>query len=252
MLKAIVPMVLTFNEESNLARCLDSLAWATRVLVVDSGSSDSTLDIARSYSNVEIVVRAFDHHAQQWNFALDAVGGAADWVMALDADYVVTAELKDEISQLQPAATVSGFRIGFDYFELGTKLRKSLYPPLIVLFRTTRGRYLQHGHRMVLDLDGKCGDLRSRLRHDDRKSMDRWIASQRKYARLEADRLEQLGWFECRWRDRLRKMIVIAPWAVPAFCFVALGLWRDGRAGWQYVKGRAIAEYLISRELMRG
>ena len=86
----IVPLILTFNEESNLARVLSKLDWAKVVVVIDSYSSDRTQAIAESFQNVSFHQREFDCHANQWNMGLETAGRLGNWVLALDSDYVLS------------------------------------------------------------------------------------------------------------------------------------------------------------------
>src|SRR4029079_8546941 len=97
MLGIITPLILTYNEAPNIGRTLERLSWARDIVVVDSFSDDETLDIARSFSNVRVYQRRFDGHEQQWNFGLQETGIETDWVLALDADYVLTDELVNEL-----------------------------------------------------------------------------------------------------------------------------------------------------------
>jgi len=250
-LDAITPIVLTYNEASNIGRTLEGLRWARQVLIVDSGSEDATLDIAAQFPNAQVVRRPFDSHASQWNFAKSHALVETEWVLALDADYVVPKELVDEMAAIAADSQTVGYEVAFRYVIAGNPLRASLYPPLVVLFRRPHGTYREHGHRMVLDIAGTIGKLRSPIDHDDRKEHDRWYRSQERYAALEARRLRATPMSELRKRDLVRRAIVLAPWLVPLYCIVVLGLWRDGRAGWRYVRERAIAEWLIARELLR-
>ena len=253
MLAEIAPIILTYNEEANIGRTLDALQWASEVLVLDSGSSDATIRIAGAYPNVRVCARPFDHHAEQWNHALVECDVRQEWVLALDADYVLPPELVAELAALRPTDDVSGYEIGFRYLIDGVALGASLYPPLVVLFRRPRARYVRHGHRMVLRLDaGHVVRLRHAIAHDDRKPYERWLASQRRYAVLEAERLRSLTVKSMRKRDWVRRAVVLAPWLVPLYCLVVLGLWRHGRAGWRYIHERTVAELLIARELIRG
>src|SRR4051812_32909684 len=91
----ITPVILTFNETANIRRVLEHLTWARRIVVVDSGSTDDTLAIARSFPNVAVFERPFDSHANQWNYALSL--SETDWCLSLDADYVVSPALASEI-----------------------------------------------------------------------------------------------------------------------------------------------------------
>ncbi|MGD9585096.1 MAG: hypothetical protein AB7V26_15710, partial [Lysobacterales bacterium] len=94
-------------------------------------------------------------------------------------------------------------------------------------------------------------DLHAPMLHDDRKPRARFVANQHKYARLEAAWLKRQRFADLRWADRVRRLIVIAPWLAPLMAYTLRGVWRDGRAGLKYVGERALAETLIARELLR-
>ncbi len=126
MLDRITPLILTSNEAPNIARMLDRLTWAKRVVVVDSHSDDETEAIARRYPNVDFVKRPFDTHADQWNFGLRETGIDTDWVLALDADYVPTPEFVDQLRELAPAPDVDGYSARFRYCIDGVPLRGGL------------------------------------------------------------------------------------------------------------------------------
>ncbi len=111
-LATVTPMILTFNEEANIRRTLESVRWARQVVVIDSFSTDKTLSIANEFSNVVIFQRRFDHFAEQCNFGLTKI--LTEWVLSMDADYQCTQSLQDEISGLQESS-FRGFRIGFIY-----------------------------------------------------------------------------------------------------------------------------------------
>ena len=138
MLNEITPLILTFNEEENIVRTLSRLAWARDIVVLDSGSTDRTAEIANSYPNVRLFVRPFDNHANQWNYGLQETAIRTCWVLALDADYQVCESVVDELRSLQPAADVCAYRARFVYCVGGMPLRGSLYPPVTVLFRKNR------------------------------------------------------------------------------------------------------------------
>src|SRR6185295_6822458 len=110
MLDQITPLILTYNEAPNIARSLAALSWAKDIVVVDSFSDDNTIEIAHSFPNVRVFQRAFDCHRNQWEFGLKETGISTAWVLALDADYVLSDELVAEIAQLTPGAQIAGFR----------------------------------------------------------------------------------------------------------------------------------------------
>ena len=248
-LSAITPFVLTLDEEPNIGRVLDRLRWARRVLVVDSGSGDRTVEIARSYPNVEVRPRAFDSHAGQSNYALAAVD--TPWAMALDADYLVPPALVDEIATLPAEPPESGFFVPFEYVVLGRKLRASLYPPRQVLFRRELAVFEQDGHTQRVRVTGETGSLRTSILHDDRKSLGRWLRNQATYAEREAAKLAGSPMRALGWPDRLRATMVLGPPAVALYCLFGRGLVLDGTAGLYYTAQRTVAEGILALELMK-
>lgn len=89
--------MIAMNEEANLSRTLESVRWADEIILVDSGSSDRTLEIAHSFG-AKTTYHAFGGHGEQKNVALDLC--TSDWTLLLDADEVLSPELQDEIRQL--------------------------------------------------------------------------------------------------------------------------------------------------------
>jgi len=250
-LSSITPIILTFNEAANIERNLAALAWAERVVVVDSGSSDDTAALVGRHANATLVTRAFDCHANQWNHALTQTGIDSEWVLVLDADHIVPERLMQEMQTLAPAADVNGFRANFVYCIDGHPLRGSLYPPAVVLFRRQHGRFVQDGHTQRLVCDGKIEALQSKLLHDDRKSTERWLQSQARYMTLEAAKLGAAQWRDLDWADRLRRLKVVAPFVVFFYCLIVKGLLFNGKAGLLYTLQRTTAEAILSMILLR-
>jgi glycosyltransferase involved in cell wall biosynthesis len=250
-LDLITPLILTFNEEANIERTLAALDWAKDIIVVDSGSTDRTEEMLQRNSRVRVFRRDFDSHARQWEFALRETEVRTPWVLALDADYVLTTELIAELGTLSPAAHVAGYRTQFTYVVDGRPLRGSLYPPSVTLYRPERALYVQDGHAQQLQLDGEIADLNGRILHDDRKPFARWRAAQRRYMRLEAAKLTGSRFAALSWPDRLRKLVVVAPPLVLAYCLLVKGCIWQGRAGWKYAGQRTLAELMLSAALLR-
>ncbi|MRD46846.1 glycosyltransferase [Caenimonas koreensis DSM 17982] len=244
-------LILTWNEEANLARTLDALRSFPRILIVDSGSTDGTLAIAASHSNVRVETRAFDTHANQWNHALSACGGTSEWVLALDADYVLPQAVVSEIQALAPAASTGGFWARFRYCVEGHPLSASLYPPVMILYRRAGASYFQDGHTQRIATTGEAKTLTGEVMHDDRKSLAAWLAAQDRYAQLECELLLGTPWERLGWRDRLRRMGFVTPWLVPLYCLtVGRGL-LDGKPGLYYALQRGIAETILSLRLLQ-
>ena len=251
MLAEITPVVITYNEAPNLQRTLQALKWARRVVILDSGSTDESKAIASSFANVDWFERPFDDHARQCNFALDSLVPSASWVLFMDADYVVTDALREQLATLRPGPETAGYSIPFRYCIDGHPLRGTLYPPRVCLFRPTFGRYRQYGHMHWLELAGDTLHLQHVMLHDDRKSSENFMRRQRRYADLEARYLWSQRWVTLNWRKRLRRLLFIAPWAAPAFALFGKGVVLDGLPGIKYAWERAQAESLIALALLR-
>ncbi|HEY5401297.1 MAG TPA: glycosyltransferase family 2 protein [Pyrinomonadaceae bacterium] len=246
VLDQITPLILTYNEAPNLERTLRQLSWAKDIVVVDSFSDDETTRIASGYSQARICQRAFDSHRNQWSFGLHDTGIKSPWVLAMDADYVLTDELIAELQALNPESTVNGYRADFVYCLNGKRLRSGIYPSVTVLYRTASAEYIQDGHTHRVRIDGNVGHLRSKILHDDRKPLSRWLRSQVSYAELEAKKLLASRTEPLSVNDRLRMWKVIAPSAVLLYCLIIRGGLLDGWAGLFYAFQRAMAELILS------
>ena len=246
-LDQITPLILTYNEGANIGRTLAGLSWAKRIVVVDSFSTDRTLEILAIVPQVEVVQRPFDTHAQQWNAGLDQIASA--WVLSLDADYLITPALRDEIALTLPKAGRfgwAGFRIPFRYCVYGRPLRGTVLPPRLALFRRDSGIYIDDGHTQDLQLQGSCSVLRQPILHDDRKSLSRWLWAQERYLKLETSKLLHTPSSQLGRADRLRQRHLIAPFAVFVLCLIWHRGLLDGWRGWFYAFQRMYVEILLS------
>jgi glycosyltransferase involved in cell wall biosynthesis len=249
VLDQITPLILTYNEESNLERTMRQLHWANDVVVVDSFSDDNTTDIAQSFRQTRLFQREFDSHENQWTFALTKTEIKTPWVLALDADYVLPDELVSELQMLQPEPEVNGYSAQFVYCLRGKQLRSGIYPPVTVLYRANEAEYEQDGHTHRVKVKGEVRSLKSKILHDDRKPFKRWLLSQVNYAQLEARKLQQAETYALSIPDRVRKLRIVAPAGVLFYCLVWRGGLFDGRAGLLYALQRTLAELLLSLSL---
>ena len=243
----VTVLVLTYNEDPNIRRTLEAVSWAPRIIVVDSGSTDTTLEIVRTFPQARILTRAFDSFAAQCNFGIAHI--QTTWVLSLDADYELSAELQREIQSLAQAEPLAGYTAEFVYRIHGTPLRASLYPARTVLFRRTRAAYQNEGHGHRVKVDGAVGCMAGRIYHDDRKPMARWFTSQLRYAHVEADHLLALPVSERGRNDRIRLLAWPAPLLVFIYTLIVKGCVLDGWAGWSYVLQRVLAEAMLALEL---
>jgi glycosyltransferase involved in cell wall biosynthesis len=250
MLSRITPIILTYNESPNIGRTLDSLKWAQDIVVVDSGSTDGTTEVVARHPQARLFERPFTTHAEQWNFALTQTKITTEWVLALDADYQVPAELTQEIATLTPDTGTAGYRARFQYCIDGRPLRGAAYPPVVVLFRRAAAVYVQDGHTQRVQLQGRVLPLSASIRHDDRKPIEQWLAAQVRYMRLEAEKLRCSPMASLNLADRLRRLVVFAPVAMAFYCLVVRGGVLDGRAGLLYALQRTTAETILSLYLL--
>ncbi len=251
MIEQITPLILTYNEAPNIKRTLDQLLWAERIVVIDSFSDDETLDILASYPQVEVVQRKFDNHTDQWNYGLTQV--KSEWVLSLDADYLLSEELAREIQSVienEKSQLIDGYFAQFRYCVFGKPLRATLLPPRQVLFRPNKAIYIDDGHTQLLQMRGQSGNLKAYIDHDDRKSLSRWLQSQDRYMQLEAKKLLSTPSNQLSLGDRLRKQKVIAPIVILVYCLVLKGGVCDGWAGWYYAWQRMLAEVLLAIRLI--
>jgi glycosyltransferase involved in cell wall biosynthesis len=246
----ITGVILTFNEAPNIERTLAQLTWLADVVIVDSASTDDTVAIASRFPNVRIVTRAFTTHAEQWNYALNQTGITTEWVLALDADYVLTPAVTREIQALQPDEATAGFAAPFEYCIDGRPLRGGVYPPVTVLYRRASGQYEQDGHTQRIKIAGQVQRLTAPIQHDDRKSIAHWLAAQARYMRLEAEKLAATRPHALT-VDGVRQWIVIAPAAMFFYSYLVRGGILDGRAGLFYALQRTVSELILSLFLVR-
>jgi hypothetical protein len=239
----VTPLILTYNEAANLERTLSSLGWASRIIIVDSFSTDETLAIAGKFSNVDVIQREFDHFAEQCNFGLSHVN--TDWTLSLDADYVIPKQAAEELLRLSNGDHAA-YRAGFRYCVFGRPLRATLYPPRVVLYRTELAQYHRDGHAHRVEVQGAMGELATTIDHDDHKLLQRWLASQLSYAKMEAEKLATVGSVNLSWKDHVRRWYVFAPPLTMIYCLFVKGLILDGWPGVYYTFQRVYAEILLS------
>lgn len=244
----VTVLILTYNERENIGRTLKPLGSAKQILTIDSYSTDETLEIAGGLSNVRVVQHPFESFAAQCNYALSVID--TEWVLSIDADYVLTPQLIAEISALKPDEDVSGYSARFYYNVYGRRLRSTLYPPRTVLYRKSRATYRDEGHGHRVSVSGQVLPLQEMIDHDDRKPLTRWLASQDKYTIIEARHLLATPDAQLSNQDRLRKKIYFAAPVMFLYLLFGRGLILDGWPGWYYVMQRTIAEMLLSLRLV--
>ncbi len=121
----LTAVILTFNEELNIKACLESInGWCESIMVVDSGSTDSTLAICRHYP-VQVLTHPYTDHASQWHWILNEVAFSTDWILALDADNIVGNDAKKSIAEAvaRHDPTIGGYYLTHRHYFRGKPVR---------------------------------------------------------------------------------------------------------------------------------
>jgi len=242
----VTPVILTFNEASNIHATLASLTWASRVVVLDSGSTDQTEEIARSFNNVNWYIRQFDNHREQWLYAIHESSIKTEYILALDADMRPSVGFRDELKAFLKSGQFAGARIPFEYRMLGRPLMGSIYPSQIRLFQKDHVRIVQPGHSQAFEVNGSICKFRSPLIHEDLKPMSRWLNNQMRYASLEAIRIRRAE--KQSFKDWLR-ISGLSPAIVGAWAYIRAGGPFRPHASRAYACERLIFEGILARML---
>ena len=261
-------LVPTLDEELNLPDCLDSVAWADEVFVVDSYSHDRTVQIARE-RGAHVVQHPFESYSCQKNWALDTLPFRNPWVLIVDADERVTPELKCEIETVLPNADCAGYYLNRRVIFLGRWIRHAGWYPNwnLRLFRHQLGRYDGREVHEHVVLDGPAGYLRNDLLHLDRRGLEAFVARHNRYSTLEAAARFKAE-SDAPDRARLPVSLLASPvqrkrfvrervWprvpAKPLVLFVYMYLLRrgflDGRAGLALCVFHAFQEFMVGLKL---
>ncbi len=182
-------LILTYNEEQNLPACLESVRWSDDIMVLDSFSTDRTLDIAKA-ARANVLQNRFVNFADQRNFGLEQGRLKNQWVLHLDADEVVTPELKQELLEITKNGERPAYRLASKMMFEGKWLRfASLYPAYQVrVGRRDRLRFkmVGHGQRETLPPQD-IGTIRNPLMHFSfAKGYEDWLTRHNRYSSAEA------------------------------------------------------------------
>jgi glycosyltransferase involved in cell wall biosynthesis len=255
-------LILTLNEEINIAECIDSCAWSNDIVVFDSMSTDRTAEIAAA-KGARVLERAFDNYAAQRNAALTTVEYKNPWVLMVDADERVPPDLAAEIARSMASvdSDVAMFRMRRKDFFLGKWLKRSSGYP------TWFGRLVRIGHVRVEReyneeylADGRVELLRTHLEHFPfNRGIAYWLERHNRYSSMEAALISKIrgeplaaaALFSSDPAERRRTLKQIAyrlpfrPLMVFLYLYVLRLGFLDGRAGFYFSSMRATYEIFI-------
>ena len=187
-------VTISCNEERNIADCLGSVRWADELIVVDSGSTDRTVALARKFTR-KIYSREWKGYGAARNYALSKASG--DWVLWLDADERVTPELAEEIRDIvkNDSREFAGYAIARKAYFLGRWIRHcGWYPSRVIrLFLRNRARFSETRVHEQLLIDGPTADSRHDLVHYTDPDLNHYLSKFNRYTTLAAEDMHAGG-----------------------------------------------------------
>lgn len=182
-------VIITLNEEKDLPRCLDSLKEIVdEVIVVDSGSTDKTIGIAKKYG-AKVFERKFDNYSSQKNYAAKKATG--DWILAMDADEIITPELAKEINskQITLNSQPSAYSMPRKNIIFGKFIKYTRWQPEfdrhVWLWKKGKGKWVGDVHE-ELEVQGKVGKLKAAKIHYQSEKVSEFMEMMNKYSELDA------------------------------------------------------------------
>jgi glycosyltransferase involved in cell wall biosynthesis len=256
-------LILTLNEEANLPACLSALSWCDDIVVVDSGSTDRTVEIAKAHG-ARVLHRPFDSFAGQRNWGVENANFVHDWVLHLDADEVATPEFIAALAALEPPDWLDAYQVPSKTMFFGKWLRRAgMWPSYQVRLGRRDGlRFVQVGHGQREDLpDERVGVFpKPYLHYSFSRGLADWL---RRHVRYAADEVEQMrvsrlgsgaeagrgGGVTSR-RRKLKGLVsrmplVLRPLLKFAYIYIIRGGFLDGKRGLAYAIMHSVYEGMI-------
>jgi glycosyltransferase involved in cell wall biosynthesis len=252
----ITTIIITLNEERNIRYAIESVRGWTDILIVDSGSTDRTIEIAESMG-AKVLHHCFEDYASQRNWALVNDPFSSEWILFLDADEVISIELREEIIKTIANTDCDGFYLKRQFFFMGRWIKHGgEYPAWFLrLFKKGKGVF-ERSVNEHMKLIGKVGYLANDFADINRNGVGAWVSKHNRYANMEAQELmrfkkrkgrkqkdamarlfgsqaERKRWIrEHIWNSLLPPLI--RPLFYFVYCYVIRRGFLDGKAGFIY------------------
>ncbi len=221
----VTVLIPTYNEEDNIRACLESVKWADELFVVDSFSTDRTLEICREYTD-RIVQHEYLNSAAQKNWAIPQA--SHEWVMIVDSDERVSEELQASILKaLENPAGNDGFYVKRETFFLGKLIEHGGWHREYVLrlFNKERGRYQDKHVHACIEVVGRTAHLKGILYHHTYRDLDDYFKKFLRYTKWSAEDLKSWN------RGASWSNLAVRPWMRFLKMYVLRGGFRDGKHG---------------------
>jgi glycosyltransferase involved in cell wall biosynthesis len=236
-MEPISATLITYNEERNVSAALQSLAWADEIVVVDSGSTDATVEICRGITD-RIFTRNWTGYADQKNFAVEKA--SHNWILSLDADERLSAELQDEIkSLLSRGLEYAGYKMPRIAYFMGRWIRHGDWYPdyQLRLFDRQKGTWQGGRVHESVKLEGKPGFLKGKIQHYTYHTLSDYLRRLDTYSSLAAADYFQGGEIVDAWK------LLSHPMATFIKGYLAKGGFLDGAPGLMVALMGAISVY---------
>lgn len=269
LLADITVVIPVKNEATNLPVCLERLEGFGYVVVVDSGSSDATCEIAREAGADVLNFEWNGKFPKKRNWVLETYAFQTEWVLFIDADEFVSEAFKVELADVLKDTECVGFWLNYERWFLGKQLRHGDEFNKLALFRVKAGAFerIEENQWSALDmeihehpvLEGELGEIQAPIEHNEYRGLHHYIAKHNEYASWEAARyLCLIGsnganrgsgeWQGLTDRQRAKYRYITKWWAAPAYFirgYIFKGGFLDGAVGFHFALGKAIYFYQI-------
>jgi glycosyltransferase involved in cell wall biosynthesis len=224
MRERIAAVIIVKNEEDHIQSCIESVNWVDEVVVVDTGSTDRTVDAAKRFT-FNVYEIEFDGYGDAKNYGMSRA--TSEWILSLDADERISPQLRDEIEQVLEKPGRDGYYIPRKPFFLGKAIvHGGWYPGYVLrLFRKSKGVFSSRRVHEEVELTGSTSRLRNPILHHTDPSLNHYLAKMNTYTSLATDVLLEEGSF-----FRLFRLLCNPPFMFLKMYFFKLGF-LDGMHG---------------------
>jgi glycosyltransferase involved in cell wall biosynthesis len=185
----ISALAIAYNEEPNIEKFITSLSFADEIIIVDSNSTDNTVELAKSLG-AKVLIRDFDNFSNQKNFALQQA--SHEWIVFFDLDERISPELAKEItSKIASSKTADAYKVKRNHYFMGKRIRYSGFQndKVIRVFKKSKGKYSDNLVHETLEIKGNIEILKHSSDHFSYKSFDHYNNKLTQYSKLQAKAL---------------------------------------------------------------